>query len=54
MYLIAARALPFKIGVNFNREEADETGCIRTAPSCPPTSSSIPAASRTASSQTTT
>ena len=37
-----------------NQEEADETGCITTAPSCPLTSSSIPAASRTASSQTTT
>ena len=26
MYLIAARALPFRVGVNFNRDEADETG----------------------------
>ena len=25
-YLIAARALPFRVGVNFNRDEADETG----------------------------
>ena len=26
MYLIAGRELPFRVGVNFNREEADETG----------------------------
>ena len=26
MYLIAARALPFRVGVNFNRDEADAVG----------------------------
>ena len=26
MYLIAARALPFRVGVNFNRDEEDSAG----------------------------